>query len=273
MDEKRLENYNILITRPLHQADNLAQLIRRQGGHPILFPTIVIKSLSYQQKFISSYYGQEAWMPAFAGMTTEVDLLIFTSKNAVIYSHEILKKYSQHSKVIKIVAIGDGTKRALEEHGFTIDFSSPPPFSSENLLQLPELQSCEQKKILIVTGKNSRPVLSETLKQRKAIVYQLEVYERVPPSYSPEVINQLFSQHKLNVVVTTSNESLKNLIAILPDRRQTIEDTPQVVISERGYQLAKELQIKHVYKTDGISDEAIMETIIKICKKKSIKPT
>lgn len=266
MDEKHLENFSILITRPIDQAENLAKLIRRQGGHPILFPTIVIKSLACQ-------HGQKDWMPGFAGTTTEAELLIFTSKNAVIHSHELLKKYYQHSKVIKIAAIGDGTKRALEEHGFTVDFSSPPPFSSENLLQLPELQSCEQKRILIVTGKNSRPVLLEILKQRKAIVYQLEVYERVPPSYPTQVIDQLFSQNTINVIVTTSNESLKNLVAILPDRRQTIENTPQVVISERGYQLAKELHIKDVFKTDSISDEAIMETIIKICKKKLIKRT
>ena len=40
-----MKSLNVLVTRPIHQSENLAKLIREQGGNPILFPVIEIKPL------------------------------------------------------------------------------------------------------------------------------------------------------------------------------------------------------------------------------------
>ena len=39
---KPLENVGVVVTRPVHQAGNLAELITRAGGRAILFPTLEI---------------------------------------------------------------------------------------------------------------------------------------------------------------------------------------------------------------------------------------
>ncbi|HLD16849.1 MAG TPA: uroporphyrinogen-III synthase, partial [Coxiellaceae bacterium] len=114
------------------------------------------------------------------------------------------------------LAIGEGTADAMEKAGIPVA-ARPTLFSSEGLLELPELQHVDQQSIAIITGENSRGLLKKALIQRGAKVKEYGVYRRQCPVVTPEQIKQLI-QTSIHAIIITSQESLSNLIHMLGEK-------------------------------------------------------
>src|SRR3989338_9151607 len=97
---KPLQNCSVLITRPLHQAQSLNEMISSAGGSVILFPTIEIIPAADLEPLHTILQQLKQW-----------NIAIFVSANAV---HAVMK-YSpqQQFKTLEIVAIGPGTAKIL----------------------------------------------------------------------------------------------------------------------------------------------------------------
>jgi uroporphyrinogen-III synthase len=248
-----LRDLCILVTRPKPQGEELCARIEELGGKPIYLPTLEIVPIQDDELFRQQMKS-----------LSQYDWLIFISPQAVFHS----VAWIPQSIGIKFAAIGEGTKNALQAAGFT-DITHPlDEWTSEGLLKLPCFNSVSGKKIMLVKGAGGRELLADTLMARGAIVTEWVVYRRVLPDMT--VDPGLFYQQKIDIIICTSGESMRNLIKlVLRDVRSTPQDKritdifeiPLVVISPRLVQLARELGFKKVSLSSNASHNAIIETI------------
>lgn len=225
-----MKSLNVLVTRPIHQSENLSKLIREQGGNPILFPVIEIKPLETRLDY----------------NINEFDLAIFISANAV--------KYSIPVKNIECFAVGKATANCLKTAKFPA-----PPFNSEALLEMPEMQesAISGKKIAVFRGEGGRELLATTLKQRGASVTYFNVYKRVQPPV-PAWIHNI----KIDIIIITSSEGLQNFMNML-DGQTWIRNTPMVLISERIKIVAEKLGvIAPIFVAPTASDDGLLAAIL-----------
>ncbi len=235
MSMTTLRNKRILITRPAHQANNLKRFILSAGGIPIVCPMITIEYLPL------NFHVADA---------QATDIAIFVSANAVF---PLKQKFDQLAHA-KIIAIGPGTAKAIIDVGGLVDYL-PEYFSSEGLLTLPILSAIHHKTIRIFCGEHSRPLLQQTLQQRGALVQQTVCYRRTVPTLSTNILKTL--QQPIDLIISTSNESLRNMTQLLK-KRQGLLQCSLLVISENMRLTAQSLGYTEVLCSNSANDEAIM---------------
>lgn len=238
---------NVIITRPLHQAKDLAQKIISQEGHAFVFPTIEIVNLESDYAEISSH---------------KFDYTIFTSKNAVLHAPDVVLA----SHETKNIAMGPSTASALKQSNCSVHAIPDAPFDSEHLLSLPDFEQIQDKNFLIVTGQGGRGLLENELVERGGRVTRLTVYKREIPEVTREEVEKVMEIPN-QVFVTTSCEGLSNLLAIMHKFRfdGKLQGMHIVVISQRMLDLAlKEgLQAQQLILSSNATDDAILESLIK----------
>jgi len=206
-----------MVTRPLELAGRLAALIAKAGGEPLLFPTIEIRDPE-----------DPAPARALLGRLQEFDMALFVSPSAVRKALELAAGRAWP----RVAAVGDGTRRALEQRGFRDVIAPSGQADSEALLALPELAQVTGFRVLILRGAGGREFLGETLAARGAKVEYAECYRRVrPAARAPE--------GRIDAVCVSSGEALVNLAAMLG--RERLADTPLFVSHSRVAAQAHEL--------------------------------
>ena len=240
-----LKGLHVLVTRPVHQAQPLAEKILKRGGEVTFFPTLELKPV-LDEKVLKNQL-----------MTLEADFFIFVSANAVLSAISALKETS-----IPILAVGPATETALNKAGLTVKNRPKTEFSVKGLLKLPELQSMLNKKVVIFSGKNSNPLLASTLSERGAIVTSLEVYQRTCPDIDASIFFNDWKKN-INLVITTSSEGMENLHKLLGTAgQQWLKSIPLLVISQSMKQKALRFNLGHpILEAHNATDEAIIEAL------------
>ncbi len=222
-----LNGFGVLITRPEHQADELATAIEEEGGEAIRFPVIDIEP--YDSLDVNRCVET---LPA-------ADITIFISTNAVIYG----LPYANGDDAT-IAAIGPATKLAIESAGRSVHIFPAQGFDSEHLLAEVELQDLAGKNVRIIRGDSGRELLANTLRERGATVDYLPVYRRLTRVYSATLLTGLehrWRDGQVDCVVAMSVDSLEKLLEILPAGcRQLLDSTPLVTPSARVLQTASD---------------------------------
>lgn len=231
---------NVLITRPLHQAQSLKSLLENDDHNGLLFPTLKIKKLIVDVE-INNY-----------------DALIFISKNSVKYAIEQIT--FPQNRTFKVFAVGAATANKLKDCGIEVDCHPRENASSENLLSTPIVSQMENKKILIVRGKGGRETLKLGLSAKHNYVDYLEVYERAECEVSDvhiESIEKLLNNQN-SVLTITSIESLLAMLNIVKkidhNCLDKIKSMPLIVLSNRISYFAKSVGFLHThvaYKTNN----------------------
>ena len=235
-----MKKHTILNTRPADQAKELTLLLQETGADVIELPCInIIKTTNSQE-------------------LKRCDYAIFLSANTVPFAKTHWKDSSA-----KIIAIGSGTQNALEKAGFSVDVI-PEHFSSEGLLELPELTKPHQKKILIFCGEDGRKVLADTLKARGAVVSECISYTRACPHFDNATQLPTLIQSSIDLIISTSAESLNNLVTMLsPAGRSWLFNKQLLVISPKMAELAKQLGFsKPAIVAKDASNAAIVEIFL-----------
>ncbi|MCX7120421.1 MAG: uroporphyrinogen-III synthase [Gammaproteobacteria bacterium] len=161
----------------------------------------------------------------------DFDYCVFLSANAV----DCFFKQSSCKKTKTLfIAIGSATKDALSQLGFT-HIITPSTFNSEGLLDLPEFQSTENKLIVIISGENPRPLLTEKLIQRGAQVNNVFCYARKPVSHDMDIIFPQLMKLNIDTVISASSESLFYLLRLFqnPEHRAWLLNKKLSVMSEK----------------------------------------
>ncbi len=247
-----LQGGHILVTRPAHQAHNLAQLIGQAGGAAVKFPTLAIAptdNISQIKATLARLDGYQ-W-------------LVFISANAVNFALKANGGKISWFSPINCTAIGQATAQAMLSAGLPVDLMPQQGFSSEALLAMPALQQINGHKFLIVRGKGGREWLANSLRARGGIVDYLEVYQRSLPQTDTSVVSALLADGKLTAITLTSGDALENLLVMLPENySKHLLSLPLVVVSGRIRQMAADKGFTKIIVADGPSDRAVLAALI-----------
>ena len=246
-----LAGFRVLVTRPAHQADFFCHSVEQSGGIAIRFPTIEICPTEAPPPILHSPDKLDGF-----------EYAIFISSNAVDQTFKRLDKKKLPDS-LKCVAIGNKTALALKQHDQPVATAPKTGYTSEALLALPEMQSMQNKNVIIFRGEGGRELLAETLRERGASVTYAEVYRRCLPAYSNAQIKIFVKEGAVSVITITSAESLNNL-AILFSRinENHLRGLPLILGSSRMLETVQKIGFKHPpMVADNPSDEAMLQAL------------
>lgn len=245
-----LAGRGIVVTRPVHQAAHLAELIRAAGGNPILFPVIEIAEVEDPQPLLMLIERLD-----------QFDMAIFISPNAVERALNVIRSRREFPAHLAVAAIGRAGVDALKRCGVT-SIIAPTRFDSEALLELPEMQTIAGKRIVIFRGAGGRELLGDTLRARGATVEYAECYRRIRPRLDPMPLRERSARGELHAVTVTSSEGLRNLWDLAaPSGTSWLQETPVFVPHPRIEKTARELGFHQVVLT-AQGDGGLIEGLI-----------
>jgi uroporphyrinogen-III synthase len=203
-----LTGRTIAVTRPAAQAEALCRAIERVGGSAFRFPLLEIVPVTDPAVFA----------PVAARLDT-FDLAFFVSPNAVEHGLAGLCQVRSWPSGLRVAAVGQGSARALDAHGFTDVIAPAEGFDSEAVLALPEFaaEAVRGRAVLIVRGNAGRELLGETLAARGAHVEYLSCYHRGCPAADPAPLLELVAHGRLDALSITTAEGVDHLARIVGD--------------------------------------------------------
>jgi uroporphyrinogen-III synthase len=245
-----LAGLGILVTRPAHQAEHLAELIRAAGGEPILFPAMAIVDLPDVRP-----------LHALIDRLDQFDLAVFISPNAVTKAMNLIRARRALPPGLRIAAVGKGSRRALAQFGVENVLVPTERFDSEGLLALPEFQAASGKRIVIFRGDGGRELLAEELVRRGAQVEYAECYRREKPQAASAQLLHRWARNEIHAITVTSVEMLHNLFDLAGKLgQQWMKTTPLFVPHERIAEVARGMGLQQVIVTPP-GDEGLVAGI------------
>lgn len=249
-----LNGAGVLITRPGHQSAELARLVEKAGGVPVLFPAIEIEPAASASQLLSKFRS-----------LSRPNLAIVISSNAANYGEPVLAELVDQD--IQLAAIGPATARTLKHLGCRPGIVPASGFNSEALLAEDEFRDMAGQRVLILRGQGGRELLGDTLHNRGATVDYLEVYRRIlpqPGSGEVEKIESLWAQGGIRFVAANSVETLDNLVKLLThDGQRLLRGSRIVTISERVVRKADQLGIAApTLLAESPTDQAILDIML-----------
>ena len=196
---KPLSGKRIMITRPRHQAQKMADLVTDLGGEPLTFPTIEIAPLA------------ETPMDQAIANIEKYSWLAFTSINGVSAFFErmqSLRKDIRSLKDVKICAIGSKTRAELEELGLMVDYV-PEKYTSEELARGLEDKLSKDDKVLIPRAEVA-PDAFGNLRDMGFHIDEVPAYKTTQGSGNIQVIKDLFQDRKIDILTFTSASTVTN---------------------------------------------------------------
>lgn len=214
----RLRGRTVVITRPVGDGASLARKVRAQGGLPLLLPGLALREVTDKAA------ARGEWQKACAD-----DVLIFTSPAAVRYATALAPPRT----AARVLAVGQGTARALRSHGFN-DVRAPRRQDSEGLLALAELRELDGRAVALVGAPGGRGMLRTTLLARGAVLREVHVYRRMPARLDRRHVDAVRQLPDSALLLLSSAESWHNLASALPaDALRRLCASTVVVSSER----------------------------------------
>jgi len=232
-----LRGRSILVTRPRAQAERLARLIEQAGGRAPLFPAIEIEDVP---------------PPPALSRLQEFDLAIFVSPTAVAKAMPHIAAIPER---VRVAAVGDGTRRALEKFGVIEVITPASGADSEALLATRQLGDVAGKRIAILRGDGGRALLGDTFVDRGATVEYVTCYRRLvpkPPARS-------WKAGDLSALTVSSSQGLENLFAVLDP--EMLRSTPLFVPHARIAGRARALAVREVVLA-GHSDDEMLARLV-----------
>ena len=218
-----LSGLRVVVTRPAAQADTLCRLLSARGADVRRLPLQTIEPVRQPQlvaRLLAEQREAAAW--------------IFTSVNAVRFAAAL-----DAGLWPPCIAVGAATAASLEARG-QVAAVPASAFTSEGVLDLPQLQQVRGQRLLIVTGEGGRDELRAGLQARGAEVLRAEVYRRVTLPHPSEAVAQALSG--AHAVLVTSGEALTRLQQLVTDAgRPRLLRLQLVVPSQRVVELARQL--------------------------------
>ena len=201
MSKLPLAACRVLVTRPTGQQRELTAAIEAAGGEAISLPLLAIESIGDAEA--------EARLRENLSRLQDYELLIFVSVNAVRFgAGQIAECGAAISPKTTVFAVGTATAR---EAASLLDCPVHGPTAgsgSESLLELPQLEDVEDRRIAIFRGEGGRELLAAELRRRGASVDYLEVYRRTPVKDAAGQLQEILSESPPDVAVITSAEAL-----------------------------------------------------------------
>lgn len=239
---------NVLLTRPLNQVGELAELVGQFGDTPLYFPSLEIKALT-PSKPVTNY-----------------NVLIFISVNAVHYAKDYLPNLIQQNPMI--ATVGNITQSVLEnDYHIKVDCVPHKIASSKTLLELEAMKNLSHKTVLIVRGQGGLETLKNQLEKQDNHIDYLEVYQRIPAILSAQHRQSLqqFLEQKQGVIIIHSVDSFLAFRRLVEQIDQQFFNYlcryPIILMSSRIQQVAQSYGFKKCYVVKTASHQALLESL------------
>ncbi|MCC7005123.1 MAG: uroporphyrinogen-III synthase [Ottowia sp.] len=216
----------VIITRPRMQAQTLANDLKEQGFHSLIFPLLEIKNVQDAGPLDQALID-----------IAQFSLVIFVSPNAITAALNAYQRLHQTTQTIAwpssvaIAVLGPGSLNTLASYGIHADqvriisphrehANTAAQFDSEALLSALQLSGfgphqLSGQRILLVRGNGGRALLIESLQTAGAHLHIIEAYQRIAPKPDDALCklleNALTQPH---CWLLTSAEAVRNLHAI-----------------------------------------------------------
>lgn len=197
-----LSGMRIVVTRAVHQAEELACPLRDLGADVILLPLIEIAPPSDPEPLRRA-----------ASRADEYDWIIFTSANAVAAFAAELPRPPASCKA-RVATVGPATRRAAEERGFRISLM-PPSYIAEVLAEVLRLEKLNGRRILIPSAAVTRDVVAAELAKCGAEVELVEAYRNVLPPEALQRAREIFQEPYPDWVVFASPSAVNHLVDLV----------------------------------------------------------
>lgn len=251
MTDQPLRGKNIVVTRPAHQLEGLASLIRAAGGDAILFPVIEIRDVEDTKS-----------LQALIDRLDEFDIAIFISPNAVNKAMSLIAARRTLPPTLVVAAIGPASERELARFGVAGAIVPPARADSEALLELPQLGHADGKRVLVFRGEGGRELLGDSLQARGALVEYAECYRRTRTETDPAPLFDAWQRNGLSAITVTSSEGLRHLFDLVGTAGHApLVKTPLFAPHPRIAQAARELGFATVIATEP-GDEGLVDGLI-----------
>ncbi len=248
-----LAGLSVMVTRPLPNGMEFCAVLQQHGARTVYFPTIEIIE------------------PQHAALLTEqikqldqFDWVIFVSPQAVYRTATLI----QHSwpifpRHVKIAAVGAATAELLKKMHLPPSVYPATQWSTEGLLELPEFQSLQKKKIALIRGEGGRELLAKECEWRGAKVSHFIAYQRRLPAYDAiRDYVMILKERRVDIIICSSADSLHNLFLLCGTLNSAmLTHIPLLVVSERLLVLAEEYGFKHVFLAKNAGQNAIIDTL------------
>lgn len=197
-----LEGLRIVVTRAVHQAEELAGPLRDLCAQVILLPMIGIAPPA----------NPEALRHA-AGNCDDYDWIIFTSANAIAALVAELLHPGKHC-IARIATVGSATRQVAEQHGFNVSIT-PEKHVAESLVDAFREEDLNGRRILIPSAAVTRDILASELGKLGARVDVIEAYRNVIPHGSVEQAGAVFREPFPDWVTFASSSAVDNVVSLI----------------------------------------------------------
>jgi uroporphyrinogen III methyltransferase/synthase len=206
-DTKPLFGKRILVTRAVHQAGSLAELLRDEGAEPILAPTIRIVAPSDLGPLCDAVTRLDRY-----------DWVLFTSSNSVDAIFSSIDGAELDVRAFgraKVCAIGTKTAAALQARGLRADLV-PEDARAEGVIAALGPLLASRARILLPRAEAAREILPDSLRDTGAEVDVVVAYRNLPPEPKEVArIRRLVDPAECEMVLFTSSSTVQNLVDVL----------------------------------------------------------
>lgn len=263
-----LQGLRVIVTRPVKQAELWCEHLQQFGARCTSVPVLALEPVRRAEQ-----------VQAIKNIVLDFDLYqkaIFVSRNAADFAMQWLEDYwPQLPEGIEYFAVGETTAKSLQNYGLRVSAltaASSGAMNSESLLQAPELQRVQGKKIVIFRGCGGRGQMAEVLRARGATVNYCELYERMIPPQAEQLLRAAFAQPaaEQQVIALHSGESLSHFMQVVArakvndtnfSQHQNIMHLPALVPGERVAQLARDAGFTQIIVAENATDQAMFAAL------------
>lgn len=196
----------VIITRPEGQSQELCDLIRAEGGIPLVLPSITI-------------VPPDDWSEVNRAISdlSDFDWVLFTSANGVRVFLERMREtghdYTELSRA-KLGVIGPATARELERWGLRADLV-PDKFVAEGLLDALIARGVSGKRFLLPRAAGARAVLSDGLRRRDASVRDVALYRADTSAALSEEAILMLRRGEVAAITFTSSSTVRGFLDLV----------------------------------------------------------
>lgn len=242
---------HVLVTRPKDASQQLADQLDALGLVPIVMPLYAFSAREPEFDF-KSIWSEKPLRK----------LAVFTSPRAVEFGLPFIPPHDQLDG-LEIAVVGSATRAKLEASGYPVHLQARSGFTSEDLLQVPELAE-EPGTAVIFCAPGGRDTIAKGLRDYGWRTIKAMVYERVPRQPDPRQVDNLRDVAGL-ISIWTSISALKLAKQYLPqDVWGKILQSPALVISSRIQHHLRQLGASDVDLADGPGNADLLQSILRL---------
>lgn len=245
--------WRLLITRPAAENAVLAGQLADAGVFSHGLPLLDMQALPETA-------AQRSLMLDLDRYTT----IVVVSKPAARYALERLDRYwPQPPQRPRWFSVGAATGEILREYGLSTEWPQSGD-DSEALLALPAFRASLQQpnpRVLVMRADKGRDFLAQTMKEQGIPVDFLPLYQRFLPEYPEGILVQSVNEQRLNGLVVSSEQGLRNLIRLAGQDWPDLGRLPLFVPSPRVAQTARDLGALQVIDCKGASNQALLAAL------------